>query len=99
MKKRDELEALGASVVGISVDPAEDSKTLDEEMKLGIPLLSDADLKVIEAYGLRMARRDIAVPAVYVVGPDGVVAFSYVGENVKDRPSADRIVAEVKKLR
>jgi peroxiredoxin len=42
-----------ANVVAISTDPAEESKKLDHLLERAFPLLSDPDLKVINAYQMR----------------------------------------------
>ncbi len=48
-----EFEALGAQRVGISRDDVSKQKQFDERHTLGFPLLSDADQKVAEAYGVK----------------------------------------------
>jgi peroxiredoxin len=65
--------------------------------KLGLhfPLLSDADMRVVTAYGVAMKGRDIAVPSVYVVRQNRTIAFHKVGETVGDRASPDEVVAQV----
>lgn len=44
------------------------------------------------AYGVAMAGRDIAVPAVFVVLPNGTITWRKVGESVSDRPSSAEIL-------
>ena len=76
------------SVVFISVDPSDVSKTkMAGPIGGRIPLLSDPDLKVAMAYGVAMEGRDIAVPATFVVRQDRTIAYTYVGESMNDRPS------------
>ena len=48
-----ELAAVGASCVGISADPVDKQKRFDTTHSLGFPLLSDADRKVAEAFGVK----------------------------------------------
>ncbi|HET9729861.1 MAG TPA: thioredoxin-dependent thiol peroxidase [Acidimicrobiia bacterium] len=47
-----DLKKLKAVVVGISPDEPEKQKKFDQKYKLGFPLLSDADHKTAEAYGV-----------------------------------------------
>jgi len=72
--------------VAISVDTADDSLALEKRISTNFPLLSDPDMTVINAYGVAMKGQDIAVPAVFVVRPDGHISWRYIGESVTDRP-------------
>jgi peroxiredoxin Q/BCP len=47
-----QLKALDTAVVGISPDPPESQKKFDDKYDLGFPLLSDADHRIAEAYGV-----------------------------------------------
>ena len=49
---RDQLSALGALAVGISPDSPKDQKKFDDKHGLGVPLLSDVNHAVAEAYGV-----------------------------------------------
>ena len=48
-----EFEALSAQRIGISRDDVTKQKKFDERHSLGFPLLSDADRRVAEAYGVK----------------------------------------------
>jgi peroxiredoxin Q/BCP len=48
-----EFKAAGAQPVGISRDAVTKQKQFDEKHSLGFPLLSDADRKVAEAFGVK----------------------------------------------
>lgn len=52
------------------------------------PLLFDENLRISMAYGVAMQGRDIPVPAVFVVLPNGTIFWRKVGESVADRPTA-----------
>jgi peroxiredoxin len=80
------------SVVGISVDDAEDSRAMASELRIGFPLLSDPTLEVAARYGVAMRGRDIAVPSVFIVDREGRVVFSKIGENVVDRPTTEQLL-------
>jgi peroxiredoxin len=89
-----EFRKVGASVVGISVDPPATSKQFREGLKLTYPLLSDAGRTTIKAYNVHDNILDIAKPAVFVVDGEGVIRWKYVGNDRTDRPSATRVLAE-----
>jgi peroxiredoxin Q/BCP len=47
-----QLNALGTDAVGISPDPVGAQKKFSDELALNFPLLSDADHRAAEAYGV-----------------------------------------------
>ena len=47
-----DLEALGASAIGISPDAPAKQKKFDDKYELGFPLLSDSDHHIAEAFGV-----------------------------------------------
>ena len=89
-----ELTAANASVVGISVDTSEESKLMAEELGLSFPLLADPSASVIEKYGVKMAHEQLAVPAVFVLRPDGAIAWRFVSKFKAERPASE-VVLEV----
>jgi peroxiredoxin len=84
---QDRLSKKGVGVAAIGVDEREDSVTFARQIGARFPLLYDEGLKVASAYGVAMAGRDIPVPAVFIVLPDGTIFWRKVGESVADRPS------------
>ncbi len=54
---RADLTGLGIAVVGISPDRPEAQRKFDEKYGLGFPLLSDADHRVAEAYGVWQTKK------------------------------------------
>lgn len=93
-----ELEAHDASVAAISVDSAEESRLLAEELGLGFPLLVDRNAAVIERYGVRMAHEELAVPAVFIVRRDGTIAWRAVSETVPDRATNESVLEVLESL-
>ena len=74
-----ELEERGAKLLGISVDGAFCHKAFREHQGLTIPLLADFHPKgeVAKAYGVYSEEYGVAGRALVMVGPDGVVQWSY----------------------
>ena len=93
---REELTALGAAIVGISVDSVEDSARLAEQLELGFPLASDPRREAITAYGVAMEGEPLAVPATFVVRPDRTIAWRHVGETMTDRPASAHVLDVVR---
>ena len=82
--------------MGISADSPAESRALAEDRDISFPLASDPTLAVITAYGVAMAGEDIAVPAVFLVSPEGAILWRHVGENMTDRPLTQVIVAHAR---
>ena len=74
-----QLEEQGARLVGISVDGAFCHRAFREQQRLTIPLLADFHPKgeVAKAYGVWSEEYGVSGRALVMVGPDGVVAWSY----------------------
>lgn len=95
MSIHDALASKGVGVAAISVDERDESVELAERLRVQYPLLRDEGLRVASAYGVAMAGRDIAVPAVFVVLPSGAIHWKKIGESMTDRPSNDDLIAIV----
>ena len=79
----DEFKALGATVVGVSVD---DLATLHRfsvsECRNKFAVLSDADRRITRAYDAALAfKPDIADRVSYVIVPPGSIAYEYTSLN------------------
>ena len=76
---RDDYEAAGAAVFGVSPDSVKDVAKFEEKFSLGFPLLADEDNSVAEAYGVWVeksmyGRRYMGNErTTFVIGPDGLI--------------------------
>lgn len=97
-----ELRARGAAIAGVVVDPVATNAELARDAGLAFPLLSDPDLRVIDAYGLRHVAahegKDVAHSASVLVDPDGVVRWTFVTRNVRVRPTPHDVLAAIDAL-
>ncbi len=96
----DEIEAAGAAVLAVSVDPPHTSAELAAELDLGFPLLCDPGLAAVDAYGLRHEGagpegRAVARPATFVLDRDGVVRWRDLTDNWRIRVRPDRILEQL----
>jgi len=67
----EQLDGLGADVLGISPQSVESHERFTEEKRLNVPLLADEDKSVAKAYGVvagPMVRR-----AIFIVDEEGIV--------------------------
>lgn len=66
--------------------------------------LDEATKKTYRGYGIDLAERtgdaawELPVPAVFIVGTDGVIDFQYVNPDYKERLSAEVVLAAAKAL-
>ncbi|MDB4963583.1 MAG: thioredoxin peroxidase [Myxococcales bacterium] len=96
---RDELGRHNAQLVGISVDGVWCHRAFREHRKFWFPLLSDFEPKgeVARRYGVYRAADGIAERALFVLRPDGVIAWRYVSP-VNVNPGADGILDALEQL-
>jgi peroxiredoxin len=101
--RRAELEARGAKLVAVSVDPVEQNREVAERLKLDYPILSDPGLAATDAFGLRHPGgnpfksgkdADIPRPATYVF-ENGVVTWRDLTDNFRVRTNPQRVVDAV----
>jgi peroxiredoxin (alkyl hydroperoxide reductase subunit C) len=93
------IEALGASVLGISVDSHHANQAFAERLGLSFPLLSDFHRRTAAAYGVLLAEAGISHRAVFVVDRDGRIAYRDVAPDPGQVPSNDRLIAALEALR
>lgn len=99
----DEIRELGGEVLAISIDPVETNRSLVERLGLDYRVLSDPDLRVIDAFGVRhevgvMGIDAIARPAVFILDRDGKVVWRDLTENWRVRVRPERILVELSRI-
>ena len=107
MQLQKELKALtdaGVVVVGISYDSVEILDKFSKQQKLGFPLLSDPDHKVIAAYGLTNKEakgkvEGVPYPGTMLLDKDGVIRAKLVFDGYKDRHPPSDIVKAAKEIK
>jgi peroxiredoxin len=89
----DEIRARGAELVGVSVDNPFCHQAFREQLGLEISLLSDFHPKgaVSAAYGAYLEDRGFNNRSLVLVGPDGVVEWSYASPTDREIPGANLI--------
>jgi peroxiredoxin len=94
-----EFSALGAQLLGISVDGAWCHSAFSRDRKLHFPLLADFEPKgeVSRLYGAYRKEDGCSERALFVIDPAGVIAWSYVSP-VNVNPGADGILAALEDL-
>jgi peroxiredoxin/alkylhydroperoxidase family enzyme len=94
----------GAEIIGVSPDSPEESEELRKRLSLSFTILSDSDLAVTDAFGLRhvggraSTGQDMPFPTTFLVSPDGTVLAKFENETYRDRPSPKDVLATVQRL-
>ena len=97
------MKQLGAEVIAVSVDSPEQSRMVVDKEKLKFSLLSDAELKMIDAYGVRhegasITGDDIARPAAFIVDEDGKIAWRMITDSYRIRVRPETVMEELQKM-
>jgi peroxiredoxin len=90
---RDELAEHGARFYGVSCDHTYSQNAFRERLGVEIEQLSDWEPKgeTSRAFGAYFAPRGCSARALVIVGPDGVVMWSYLAESLGELPGANLI--------
>jgi peroxiredoxin len=99
----EELAARGGVLLAVSVDTPEESRALAQAEKLPFRILADTTRDVLRRYGLLHAGggpggADIAVPALFLVRPDGRIAWRHIARRVQDRADPQEIQDAIAEL-
>ena len=92
------FEAIGANVVGISVDDVDSHKEFSDKYKLPFTLLADENTEVSKSYGVLRDYKlmKIASRQSFIINPDGLVAKHY--EKVDPDTHTEQVLADIKTL-
>lgn len=97
-----EFEKLGTTVLGISKDSVKSHKNFCEKHSLGITLLSDAEKKVLNDYGVWQLRKVCGkesygtIRSTFLIAPDATI--KEVWFNVKAKGHAQKVLEKLKEL-
>lgn len=84
-----DLQKADVEVIGVSFDSAESHQKFIAKHNLNFTLLTDSDGKIADAYGVRMAGKNMARRVSFLIGKDGKIL------HVTDAPSADTHLTEM----
>jgi len=91
-----ELTNLHAQVVGITANSSQANRQLSEKRRLHFPILSDPELKIVEAYGLQEAEQQTVKQAIFVLNEEGTILHKWTSTGGQDQLPYDVIKAWVK---
>lgn len=99
----EEIRTSGGEVLAISVDSPEENAGVVQRLGLDFPVLSDPELKAIDAYDLRhedavVEGTDVARPAVFLIDREGIIRWRDLTENYRVRVRPEQIVEQLRTL-
>jgi len=99
---KQQIEASGASVVFVAAEKREGffkPEKFLERRHISFPFLLDEDRAVTKAWGvynrIALDAYNIAKPATFIVGRDGVVKYAYVGKSQMDRAPLAEVIGSL----
>ena len=85
-----DLKKDNVQVIGVSFDSAASHQKFIADQSLNFPLVADTDGKIADAYGVRVAGRNMARRVSFLIGKDGKIM------HITDSPKADVHLTEMK---
>ncbi len=97
-EKLAEFQKENAQILAVSTDTPENSQKLIAKHNLGFPVLAGLGREVVEAYGLFFNQeKGHAEPAVFILRPDGTVAYVSLQSGPLGRPGNDDLLRIVRR--
>jgi len=94
----EEIQSLDAEIVVLSADIPSQATVTASELGLTIPILSDSSRTFIREYGVLHPQEGIARPSLFILDRDGIVQWSYIGQNASDRPPIDVVIDQLRAI-
>ncbi|NIN70127.1 MAG: redoxin domain-containing protein [Anaerolineae bacterium] len=93
------FQELNAEILAISVEDSAVGQHVSDLLDLQYPVLSDADHRVTDQYGVYNLLGDsLATPSVFIIDLEGIIRWDYVGQSTSDRPSNQMILEQLRSL-
>lgn len=91
---------MGADLWAVAPQDVASNQALRRRRKLPFPILADGDQSIIHRWGIfnfdDPKGRAIPHPSTFVIDQAGLVAWAYVGQATRDRPTPGAILAAVR---
>lgn len=97
------LQALGATVIGISTEPVQALRTFMSQEDIPFILVSDFDREVVKKYGVFVENLDgfryVSLPAVFIINKKQRIMYRWIGEKPDEFPDLDQVMGVIKGFR
>jgi peroxiredoxin len=98
-KELPRFHALGAEVLGISVDSHHANTAFARQLGLSFPLLSDIKREASTAYGVYMPESGYSGRALFLIDRDGRIAYRDISPRPDEIPSNEAVLRAIESLR
>ena len=99
---KDQFEAIGVGIVGMTYDKPEIIIAFDEKWDIDFPVLKDVDRQHVEAWGIRNQEYGpgtfgygIPYPGVVLLSPEGEILAKWAKEGYRSRADWSEVLEEV----
>ena len=99
---KDEFEAIGVGVVGMTYDKPEVIQAFHEKWEIGYPVLKDVDRQHVEAWGIRNEEYGpgtfaygVPLPGVVLISPEGEILAKWAERGYRSRADWSTVLEEV----
>ena len=98
---KDELEAKGYAIVGVSKDSAASHRKFIEKQQLNFPLIADTDTRLLQELGAwgektMCGRKTVGtLRTTYLVDENGVITHIFLPKQIKTKEHAQQILAVI----
>lgn len=83
-------------VLAIAVQNQADAQNAVNSMGVTYPILADPEHSIAAAFGVyNLLGDNIATPSVFIIDKSGRIVWSYIGQNVNDRPHNQTILNNI----
>jgi peroxiredoxin Q/BCP len=87
------FEEKNAQVLAIAVQDQANARNAANSIRGTYPILADPDHSIADAFGVYNLLGDgVATPAVFIIDKSGRIVWSYIGQNINDRPNNQTIL-------
>jgi len=93
----DEIQKMGAIILGVSLDDIDTQKRFKAENELPFELLSDSDKKVSKAFGVLNPQETYSQRKTFIIDKDRKIAYIFDKVNVSKH--GEEVIEVLKKLR
>ena len=90
------FEDQNTQVLAIAVQDQAGAQNAVNSIGVTYPILADPDHSIADAFGVYNLLGDrVATPAVFIIDKSGRIVWSYIGQNVNDRPNNQIILDNI----
>ncbi len=92
-----QFKSQNIELIALAVQDIAGAQSSVQDTNASYPILANPDHAVADQYGVYNLLADgVATPSVFIIDQAGQIVWSYVGQNINDRPTNQVILSKVK---